>query len=153
MTNLLKAEMFKLGKNRAFWMILAISVGLSTLMHYLIMVGWWMMDGTPFDAVGLGGMNALSMLLVPAFFNLMIGTLAAFFISTEFGAGGVIRNQILSGRHRSQIYVSKYIVYTLGSVLIGVLIPLSTGLIMLAVTGKLEILDGGNIMYLIRMHL
>src|SRR5699024_7509892 len=31
--------------------------------------------------------------------------------------------------------------------------PLSTGLIMLAVTGNIGILDGGNIMYLIRMHL
>ncbi|KKK33833.1 hypothetical protein WN59_09470 [Salinicoccus sediminis] len=153
MNNLLKAEMFKLGRNRAFWLILAISTGLSALMHYLIIVGWWMISGTSFDAVGLGGLNALSMFLVPAFFNLMIGTLAAFFISTEFGAGGVIKNQILSGRPRSEIYVSKYIVYTLGSVFIGVLIPLSTGLIMLAATGNLEILDGGNITYLIRMHL
>ena len=144
MNNLLKAEIFKMQRNRSFWMIFAISAGLSALMHYLIMVDWWKMDGTSFDAVGLGDMNALSML---------IGTLAAFFISTEFGAGGVIKNQILSGRHRHLIYVSKYIVYTMGSVLIGVLVPLSTGVIMLAVTGNLEILDGGNIVYLIRMHL
>ena len=153
MNNLLKAEIFKMQRNRSFWMIFAISAGLSALMHYLIMVDWWKMDGTSFDAVGLGDMNALSMFLVPVFFNLMIGTLAAFFISTEFGAGGVIKNQILSGRHRHLIYVSKYIVYTMGSVLIGVLVPLSTGVIMLAVTGNLEILDGGNIVYLIRMHL
>lgn len=153
MNNLVIAEMFKLRKNKSFWMILSISTGLSALMHYLIIIDWWMMSGTSFNAVGLGDMNALSMFFVPMYFNLMIGTLAAFFISTEFGSRGVIKNQIISGRHRSMIYISKYIVFTAGSVIIGVLIPLFTGLLLNVFTGNLEIFNGENTIYLIRTHL
>jgi hypothetical protein len=90
MSNLLQAEIFKLKHNKSFWVLLIISAALSSLMHYLVVSEWWMLTNTPFEAAGIPEMNALSMFILPLFFNLMIGTLAAFYISTEFGSTGVI---------------------------------------------------------------
>ncbi|WP_411843868.1 ABC transporter permease [Salinicoccus sp. HZC-1] len=153
MNNLMRAELFKLRHNKSFWTILLFSVGLSALLHYLVITDWWMMQNTPFDAAGLSDFNALSMFVIPLYFNLMTGTLAAFFISTEFGNSGVIKNQIISGKNRSLIYLAKYIVYTLGAVIIAVLLPLLVGVMLNLVMGNGDIFNGETVTYLVRAYL
>lgn len=153
MNNLLMAEMFKLRKNKSFWVILLISALFSLLLHYLVITDWWMLGDTPFKAAGLSDLDALSTFAVPLYFNLMVGSLAAFYIATEFGSSGVIKNQIISGKERSMIYISKYIIYTLGSVIIAVLIPLLAGIILNLVMGNADIFNGENIVYLFRTYL
>ncbi|WP_020008131.1 ABC transporter permease [Salinicoccus albus] len=153
MLNLISAEMFKLKKNKSFWVILFVSLGLSALMHYLIITDWWLISNTPFDAAALSDLNALSMFVIPIYFNLMTGSLAAFYISTEFGTDGVIKNQILSGRQRAAVYLSKFIVYTGGSVAIAVLCPLLTGVLLNILMGNADIFTGENIMFLVRAFL
>lgn len=78
MTNLIRAEMYKLQRNKTFWVILLTVTGLSALLHYLVLIGWWQMQGTSFDAAGLSELNALSTFTVPLFFNLIVSTLAGF---------------------------------------------------------------------------
>lgn len=149
MNNLLQAEIFKLRHSKSFWAILIISSGLSSLMHYLVITEWWILTNTPFEAAGIAEMNALSMFIVPLFFNLMTGTLAAFYISTEFGSSGVIKNQIISGKSRSLIYLAKYLVFTSASIIITVIIPAGTGILLnLVLNGG--IFDGESMMYLLK---
>lgn len=149
MNNLLQAEIFKLRHSKSFWAILIISSGLSSLMHYLVITEWWMLTNTPFEAAGIAEMNALSMFIVPLFFNLMTGTLAAFYISTEFGSSGVIKNQIISGKSRGLIYLAKYLIFTSASIIITVIIPAGTGILLnLVLNGG--IFDGESMMYLLK---
>lgn len=149
MNNLLQAEIFKLRHNKSFWSILIVSLGLSSLMHYLVITGWWMLTNTPFETMGIPEMNALSMFILPLFFNLMTGTLAAFYISTEFDSSGVIKNQIISGKNRSLIYLAKYLVFTAAATVITVIIPVGTGLI-LNLLMNAGIFDGNSMMYLLK---
>lgn len=148
MNNILQAEIFKLKLNKSFWVILLTSVALNGLLHYLLITEWWQVYNTPFDAAGLSKMNGLSMFIAPLFFNLMIGTLAAFYISTEFGTSGVIKNQIISGQNRKLIYFGKYIVYTTASILIVVIAPTVTGIVMNFLMGNGDIFTLETVMYL-----
>lgn len=149
MLNMIQAEMFKLRLNKSFWVILMTSLVLSAVMHYLAITEWWQVYNTPFDAAGLSEMNGLSMFMAPLFFNLMIGTLAAFYISTDFGPSGVIKNQIISGKNRKLIYFAKYIVYSAAAVVIAVLIPAVTGIILNIIMGNGGIFTFETITYLL----
>ena len=149
MLNMIQAEMFKLRLNKSFWVILLTSLVLSAVMHYLAITEWWRVYNTPFDAAGLSEMNGLSMFMAPLFFNLMIGTLAAFYISTDFGPSGVIKNQIISGKNRKLIYFAKYIVYSAAAVVIAVLIPAVTGIILNIIMGNGGIFTFETITYLL----
>lgn len=149
MLNMIQAEMFKLRLNKSFWVILLTSLVLSAVMHYLAITEWWQVYNTPFDAAGLSEMNGLSMFMAPLFFNLMIGTLAAFYISTDFSPSGVIKNQIISGKNRKLIYFAKYIVYSAAAVVIAVLIPAVTGIILNIIMGNGGIFTFETITYLL----
>lgn len=149
MNNLLQAEFFKLKHNKSFWSILITSTVLSSMMHYLVISEWWMLSNTAFNRAGLDEMNALSMFIVPLFFNLMAGTLAAFYISTEFGSSGVIKNQIISGKNRPFIYLAKYIVFTVASAVITVIIPVVSGIILNVILGNGDIFNAESLMYLL----
>ena len=146
---MIQAEMFKLRLNKSFWVIFLTSLVLSAVMHYLAITEWWQVYNTPFDAAGLSEMNGLSMFMAPLFFNLMIGTLAAFYISTDFGPSGVIKNQIISGKNRKLIYFAKYIVYSAAAVVIAVLIPAVTGIILNIIMGNGGIFTFETITYLL----
>src|SRR5690625_721405 len=91
MSNQIRAEWFKLLRNKAFCVLLLTTTSLSALLNYLVMIEWWQMSGTPFDSVDLSELNAMSTFTVPLFFNLIISPLAAFFISNEFSQS-VIKN-------------------------------------------------------------
>lgn len=135
MINLIKAEMFKLQRNRTFWALIATVAVLSTILHYLVIIDWWQMHGTVFDRAGLSELDALSTFTVPLFFNLIVSTLAGFFISIEFSSSGVIRNQIMSGYKRSHIFIAKFLVFSLGAIVVTILIPLIAAFIILFAQG------------------
>ncbi|SFB15542.1 ABC-2 type transport system permease protein [Lentibacillus halodurans] len=148
MRNQLRAEWFKLQRNKTFWMLLLIITGLSALLHYLVIIEWWQMQGTDFDRAGLSELNATSAFTIPLLFNLIVSTLAGFFISHEFSQSGVIKNQIISGSKRSHIFISKYLVFTLGSIVVTILIPLTTGIIEIILLGHGDILTVSSMLYL-----
>ncbi len=149
----MKAELYKLQRNSTFWVLILTVTGLSALLHYLIITGWWQMSGTVFDGAGLSELNALSAFTVPLFFNLIISPLAAFYIAIEFSQTGVIKNQVMSGKKRSQIYLSKLLVLTLGSIVVTVLLPVVVGIVEALLVGQVDILNQVSIVYLLRAYL
>lgn len=148
MSNLLKAEQFKLRRNKTFWVLLLVSAGLSALLHLLVITDWWMMENTVFDKAGLKELNALGVFTLPLFFNLFVSTLAGFYISNEFSQSGVIKNQIISGNKRSHIYLAKFIVFSLGAILIVAVVPLLTGFIEIILMGHSELLSSSTLQFL-----
>lgn len=148
MINLLRAETFKLQRNKTFWVLFTTITGLSAMLHLLVIIGWWQLSGTEFDKAGLSELNALSVLILPLLFNLIVSSLAAFYISTEFSHGSVIKNQITSGNKRTHIYMAKYLVFSLGSFIVTILIPLLLGIIMVFLFGDGELLNASSLLYL-----
>lgn len=147
-SNLIKAELFKLQRNKTFWVLLFTITGLSALLHYLIIIDWWQVFGTSFDSAGLSELNAVSTFTLPLLFNLIVSTLAGFFISIEFSHSGVIKNQVISGNKRSHIFMAKFLVFSLGSIIVTILTPLVTGIIEVILLGYGDILSLSNIKYL-----
>ena len=150
MINQLRAELYKLKRNKTFWVLLFISLALSALLHYLIMIDWWYVSDSVFIDAGVGKLSALSAFTTPIFFNLFIGTLAAFFISMEFSQSSVIKNQVMSGSKRRDIYISKYVIFTLGAIVITVIAPLLTGIVEVILLGHGDILNGETLLFLTR---
>lgn len=110
MINLIKAELFKLKRNNTFWVLMGIVTAFYALANYLVIIDWWQMNNTGFYNVGLKEYNAMDMVKLPLIFNLIISTLAGFFINVDYTTG-TIKNQILSGNKRSHIYLAKLIVF------------------------------------------
>ena len=148
MINLVQAEIYKLVRNKAFWYLMITSIVLSFLLHILVLVDWWQIGGTPLDDAGLSQLNALNFYRLPLFFNLFVSTLGAFYVSNEFSQGGTIKNQIISGNKRRHIFFSKYLVLTLSSILISVVLPLLTAIISVFLFGHGEIFSPSRISYL-----
>jgi ABC-2 type transport system permease protein len=146
--NLLRAETFKLQRTKTFWVLFTTITGLSAMLHLLVIIGWWQLTGTEFDRVGLSELNALSALILPLLFNLIVSSLSAFYISTEFSNGSVIKNQIISGNKRTHIYMAKYLIFSLGAFIVTILIPLLLGIIMVFLFGDGELLNASSLMYL-----
>lgn len=148
MSNLIRAELYKLQRNKTFWVLIGTITGLSVLLHFLVLIDWWQLSGTEFDQAGLSELNALSVMILPLLFNLIVSSLAGFYISTEFSQGSVIKNQMISGNKRTRIFMAKYLVFSLGSFIVAILIPLLTGLIMVILFGHGDLLNLSNLMYL-----
>jgi ABC-2 type transport system permease protein len=150
--NLVKAEFYKLHRNKTFWVVTGTVTGFSSLLHLLVIYDWWLLSGTDFDQAGLSELNALSPFTLPLFFHLIVSTLAGYFISTEFSQSGVIKNQLLSGNKRSQIYLAKLLVFSLSSILAVIVIPVLTAIIVVNLTGYSEIFSPSAVMYLERVY-
>jgi ABC-2 type transport system permease protein len=148
MINQMKAELFKLQRNKTFWVLLFIAFVLSALLNYLIIIDWWIINDSVFARAGLGELNAASAFTAPIIFNLFVGTLAGFFIAIEFSQSSVIKNQIISGSKRSHIFLAKYLVFTLGAIVMTILAPLLTGIIEVTLLGYGEILNLNSMLYL-----
>lgn len=152
MTNLIKTELFKLQRNKTFWVLIVTITGLSALLHFLVMIEWWQLSGTEFDKAGLSELNALSVLILPLLFNLIASSLAGFYISTEFSQGSVIKNQMISGNKRTHIFMAKYLIFSLGAFIVTILIPLLTGVILVILFGHGDLLNLSNLMYIGRAY-
>jgi len=148
MTNLIWAELFKLQRNQTFWVLILSIIGISALLHFLRISDWWQMSGTAFDSAGLSELNALAAFTQPLLFNLIVSTLASFYISTEFSPSRVIKNQVISGNKKSHIFMAKFLVFSFGSVIVTIVIPLITAIIMVLLFGQGDILNFSNLMYL-----
>lgn len=152
MSNLMRAEFYKLFRNRTFWVLIVSLTGLSALMHHLIIIDWWMMTGTPFEAAGLSEFNALAVLIVPLFFNLIVSTLAGFYIANEFSQSGVIKNQIITGHKRTRIFLAKFMTLSFGTFIVAVVIPFLTAFVLLLLHGMADVFTLSNLLYLGRAY-
>lgn len=148
MSNLVKAELYKLRRNKTFLVLMFGIIGLSTLFHFLIVTDWWFMTGTPFELANLSELNALIFFTVPLFFNFFVSTLAGFFIATEFSQNSIIKNQLISGNKRAQIFISKYFVFTVGALITTIIIPLVSAIIVVNIVGLNDVFTTSNLLYL-----
>lgn len=148
MNNLVRAEIYKLNRNKVLWVLIGTVAGLSSLLHFLVVTDWWMMFGTAFDSVGLSELNALSPFTVPLFFNLIVGTFGAYYIATDFSQNRTIKNQIISGNRRTRIFMARYLVFSFVSIFITIVIPLLTAIIIIIFFGQGDIFTSSNIIYL-----
>ncbi|MCC3863753.1 ABC transporter permease [Terrisporobacter petrolearius] len=149
MINLIKAELFKLKRNHTFWILVGVVTVVYGLANYLVIIDWWGLHNTSFDSVGLKEYNAMEMMMAPLFFNLTISTLAGFFINVDHSTG-TIKNQILSGNKRSHIYLAKLIVFSLGSVITAVILPVITAICLTFLLGYSHIYTNAAFVYLLR---
>lgn len=149
MVNLIRAELFKLKRNHTFLVLIGVIAAFYGLANYLVIIDWWNMNNTGFTNVGLKEFNALEMMKMPIIFNLGISTLAGFFINCEY-TNGTVKNQVLSGNKRSNIYLSKLIVFSLGVVVISVILPVVTAILEIILLGHSEIYTHSTVTYLIR---
>ncbi|CAG7652099.1 hypothetical protein PAESOLCIP111_06456 [Paenibacillus solanacearum] len=124
MSNLLRAELYKLRKDRIFWSLV---IGLiAAAVSYLLLI--FVVLKTPsvsikelYAAVGLEGGNSYIMKLVPCI-------LAGFFISNEYSIG-TMKSIGTSGNGRIRIYFAKLVVFSLGAVMISLCFPMGLMLV------------------------
>src|SRR5690625_1467608 len=152
MSNLLRAEMYKLRRNKTFWVLIFTMIVFSSFAHYLIVSDWWFMSGTPFDHAGLSELNALSVFMTPLYFNFVVSTLAGFYISVEFSQNSVIKNQIISGHKRKNIFLAKYVIFSVGAFIVTVLIPFVTALMIVMIMEGGALFAYDPLLYLLRAY-
>lgn len=117
MDNLMKAEWFKLKKDRSLWTLIIILTAVSLFYPLLIVFD----DGADsikvmdfYQNTILQGNNYV-IRLVPCI-------LAGFFISSEYSIG-TMKTIAASGNSRFHLYFAKLIIYSIGAVLISLIFP------------------------------
>ncbi|MEO4055062.1 ABC transporter permease [Solibacillus sp. CAU 1738] len=121
MSNLLKSELFKLRKDRIFW-VLVIGLAISGAFYPILIF----FDDGSFNAqavsvkelyafIALAGNNYITR-LAPCI-------LAGFFISSEYSIG-TMKSIGASGNSRLRIYLAKLLVFSIGAVVISLVFPI-----------------------------
>ncbi|AOZ92910.1 ABC transporter permease [Paenibacillus crassostreae] len=122
MINLLRAELFKLIKNKVFWTLTIIVTVVFALLHYLITIGWWKVSNSFVDS-GLELFTSFALAITPFYFMLFLSTLAGFFVANDFMIG-VVKLFVMGGHRRSHIFLAKLLIFALGSIILTVVCPL-----------------------------
>lgn len=148
MINLIRAELFKLRKNKVFWTLTIIATVTFALLHYLITIGWWKVSNT-FGDVGLELLTSLALITTPIYFMLFLSTLAGFFVANDFTIG-VVKNVVMSGNRRSHIFLAKLLIFALGSVIIALVCPLTIIFVGKLLFGFGEMTDPSAFVYFAR---
>lgn len=118
MDNLIKAEWFKLKKDRSLWTLIIILMAISLSYPLLIIFDDGIGEIKVIDFYRntiLEGNNYV-IRLVPCI-------LAGFFISSEYSLG-TMKSIVASGNSRVRIYFAKLIAYAIGAVLISLIFPI-----------------------------
>lgn len=127
MVNLIKAEIFKLKKNKAFKVlaILIIAYALILSLLYTSLLGDWLLSDADASFFGifvkcLGNVNVILYLVVSIF--------AGLFICNDF-ENKIVQNTISSGVSRLQFLFTKSVVYSISICLFMLIIPFITGIL------------------------
>ncbi|WP_368652817.1 ABC transporter permease [Ornithinibacillus sp. 4-3] len=118
MGNLIKAEWYKLRKDRTFWFLILLLIATSIFYPLLIIFdeGAELIKISNFYQSDLLNANIYVIKLIPC-------VLAGFFISKEYSSG-TMKNIVSSGNSRARIYFAKLIVFSMGAVIISIIIPI-----------------------------
>lgn len=141
MMNLLRSEFYKFVRNKTFWVITITIVSLTfvlVLLQYLNYKGVFEqvenitieINEQVTEASPLSGIKMfLEAIHSPDLFLtiLLISFLGSFFIANE-SSDGTIKNLVSVGQHRSKVYMAKYVVFSIGSIIITLLISFMIGI-------------------------
>jgi len=139
MNNLLRAELYKLKRNKMFWTLMilmtlwgilqavVISLAAHDVIYYNNTHGFYFGtsgSGPKYSASGVETfLITLGSVSNPFFLSLLIGIFAGFFISNEYTTG-VAKNVIVFGKRRGEIFLAKFIVFFLGVAAVWLIFPL-----------------------------
>ncbi len=142
MTNILRSEIYKLLRNKAILVTLFFMIVLSGLLHYLIIIDWWMITNPLYESLGLADFKGMSMFYVPLALSFFLSFIASTLVTTEFKRNGVIKNQVISGAGRGKMIIAKGIVLGTLSVLSAVIIPLVVNVILVNFLHGISLREG-----------
>lgn len=140
MLNLLRVEQYKLMKNKVFWVLVSIIVAVAFVSVFLFFLEekgiLESIEGENFSIVvneqetefmPTGGISFF-MEITPEWMItvLLISVLGAFMIATE-NLIGTIKNTVSIGYSRHQIYLSKLVVFNIGTIVLHLLISVAFG--------------------------
>lgn len=117
----MKAELFKLRRDRSFWTVIIIL--------FLAAIGWTLMEYLDHDPNLNSGLEVYLGSLVGNSYITKIAPciLAGFFISSEYSIG-TMKSLTATGNSRMKIFWSKLFVFSFGSIIISLIFPIvSTG--------------------------
>ncbi|WP_188455128.1 ABC transporter permease [Virgibacillus oceani] len=117
MGNIIKAELYKLRKDRSFWLLTLLLVVASIIYPLLIVFdeGTELFKLSDFYQSKLLSANNYVIKLVPCI-------LAGFFISKEYSFG-TMKSIVSSGNSRIRIYFAKLVVFSIGAIIISLIVP------------------------------
>jgi ABC-2 type transport system permease protein len=119
MSNLMKAELFKLRNDRSFWtlviIIMAVAISYPPFI-YFVLGDQSVSIKDLFAAVALEGGNNYIVRFIPCI-------LAGFFISSEYTIG-TMKSISASGNSRIRIYFAKLLAFSLGAAIIALTFPI-----------------------------
>lgn len=131
MLNLLRAEWYKLCRNRTFWLllvVLAVSAAVYCLLNYFDEQEGELAGETSGISLLLSAMGGNNYII-----KIGLSVLAGFFISSEYSTG-TIKRGAASGYSRSRLIAAKLLVFIGGSALVALVFPvvcLATGTLLL----------------------
>lgn len=113
MLNMIKSDLYKLKRNRAFWINLILAV----LVSGVFIIGMYTAMGSEITMMGFDMVTNLPIYLGIGFHHIFIAIFVTAFVSAEFSYG-TIKNMISRGTNRNHIVLSKIIVASLGAMVI-----------------------------------
>jgi ABC-2 type transport system permease protein len=156
MNNLIRAELFKMSKNKTFriLMMLLTAAGLVlTLVVWLDskdvltlrnVLGFLNLDPS-FTSTGIEFFR-LTFLDDSILLTLILSTFSGFYISNDY-LTGVIKNEAISGNSRGQIFFAKLIAFSIGSIVMSVLFLVIPTLGATLIHGFGTAIDGSTVVY------
>ncbi len=127
MNNLIEAEWYKLRKNGTFRTLIFFVIALTFSYLLITYLNFPKNGGYEITLTGIElYVNALA--INQFILQIFLGILAGFFISSEYSYG-VLKRTASVGNDRRQIYISKLGIYSLGVVMVSLMIPILTVLI------------------------
>ncbi|MBW7477138.1 ABC transporter permease [Paenibacillus oenotherae] len=147
MDNLIQSELFKLRKNRSFWTLIFIIMGLAAAFVVLSYIDSRMdqeaeVKGIDYFMNTIIGNNYMIKFSLPI--------LAGFFIASEYSTG-VMKTIASSGNSRLRIYMAKLFVLSFGGIVISLVLPFTLLTIGTLLSGFGELPDGSSLAYVLRV--
>lgn len=147
MYNLIRAEFYKLRKNRSYWIMLIALTGLSLVYPILYY----------YDYSYNGGMQKTGAEILIIFLSanhlivkMTIALLAGFYICEEY-ATGVMKLMASSGNSRVRLYWAKLIGFTFGAMAVSAILPAASSAMGTSLFGFGHLPDGNSEFYLLRV--
>jgi len=147
MYNLIRAELFKLRKNRSFWTML-IAFAVLSLAYPLLYYFDHRSSGQPQFT---GAEFLISFISSNAYvIKLGVAMLAGFFISNEY-ASGIMKTIASAGHTRDRLYAAKLIGFASGAILLSLVFPIVSTLEVSLLSGFGQLPDESTAFFLPRV--